>query len=100
MARKFSVVGKGVGGKALHKIDCALSPFETKLVNKLGDGGDVKISVLFRMRYGRWPAAFENNRHQQQAISGSISQANRKLAAHRLRIVPGEKRQTYHIVGI
>lgn len=78
----------------------ALSAFENKLVNKLIGNGDIKISVIFRMRYDRWPLSHEHNRYQQQIVGSAISRLNRKLTISGQRIVPGARRRTYRLIPI
>ena len=78
----------------------ALSGVQAALLNKLSSNGDVRISTLFVMLKKRRPAPHETLRRQQQAISMVITRTNRKLKAHRMRVVPGVRRGTYRLIHL
>lgn len=100
MANGLAAECEGVDGRTLHQVDGSLSATEIKLINKLASNGDVRISVLFRTKLGRWPRRDEHNRYQQQVVGAVVSRVNRKIADTGRKIVPGEKRQTYRIIRI
>lgn len=79
-----------------------LSVSENKIVNKLTADGEVAISVLFRLRRGRWPTGDESNRKQQQVVGAATSRINQKwrTQGRKSKIAPGVKRGTYRIVRI
>jgi hypothetical protein len=80
--------------------DLNLSDLQARVINKLRESGDVKISILFRLIKKRWPEPHESRRVQQQKIGATITRTNRKLEERSLKIVPGERRGTYRLIKI
>lgn len=76
MDDRASAASESMDRAPLPQVAPALSAFENKLVNKLVGNGDIKISVIFRMRYDRWPLSHEHNRYQQQIVGSAISRLN------------------------
>lgn len=76
------------------------SDLEQRLYNKLRPNGDVAIPTIFRTIFARWPEPSITPRQQQQRISASLWRLNRKLAPHKLRVVPGVKRRSYRLSKI
>lgn len=60
---------------------------------------DVPITTIYDWIYGGTLVSGREE-YRQQYISSYITRFNRRLKAHRIRIVPGERKQTYRLTRV
>ena len=80
--------------------DLPMSDTEARLYNLLSTMRDVTVSVLFRSVTRRWPGPALSTRRQQMRLGPNIHRLNVKLEREGVKIVPGQRRNSYRLTKI